>query len=267
MKISIITINKNNALGLQKTMESVLNQTYKDFEYIVVDGSSTDESIEIIKSFKLNNFKWISEPDTGIYNAMNKGIQMSTGEYLQFLNSGDVLVDKTVLIDIVSKLNDEVNILYGNMLKPIKKRLHCDKGFEGRQPTMLDFYRGTLNHSPAYIGRTLFDTYGVYDESLKIVSDWKWFLEVIVIKGVDIHYLDRNITLFDMGGVSNTLKNIELEERELTLKKILPIGVYFDYSNYSFPIEQYQRIKKSKILYSIFYFIERVLFKFEKFRL
>ena len=97
MKLSIITINRNNAEGLRKTMESVLSQTYRDMEYIVVDGASTDQSVNVIKEC-VNQLKnedrrmkldWMSEPDTGIYNAMNKGIKKATGEYLLFLNSGD----------------------------------------------------------------------------------------------------------------------------------------------------------------------------------
>ena len=99
--LSIITINRNNAEGLRKTIESVLSQDVSDktqVEYIIIDGASTDESVEVIKSFennqsnKLQITKWISEPDTGIYNAMNKGIKMATGEYCLFLNSGDYII-------------------------------------------------------------------------------------------------------------------------------------------------------------------------------
>ncbi len=89
MKLSIITINKNNAYGLRKTIQSVINQTYSNIEYIIIDGASTDGSIDVIKKFEDKIDWWASEPDTGIYNAMNKGIKIATGDYCQFLNSGD----------------------------------------------------------------------------------------------------------------------------------------------------------------------------------
>ena len=110
--LTIITINYNNAPGLQKTMESVLAQTSKDFEYIVIDGASTDGSVEFLQSFKLSNFQTlnlISEPDSGIYNAMNKGIRMAKGEYLHFLNSGDWLVDAFVVENMLKELNGLIN--------------------------------------------------------------------------------------------------------------------------------------------------------------
>jgi len=123
MKLSIITINRNNAKGLQKTMESVFMQTFTEFEYVVVDGLSTDNSIVTIKNFEkhltqqqnnqiLQSFRWISEPDTGVYQAMNKGIKMASGDYLLFLNSGDFLVDKRVIENVFGK-EQIADILYG----------------------------------------------------------------------------------------------------------------------------------------------------------
>lgn len=100
MKLSIITINYNNVNGLQKTLESVFRQTCKEFEYIVVDGASEDGSKELLEQFLAKAdfpFRWISEPDNGIYAAMNKGIRMAQGEYLHFLNSGDWLTDEKVV--------------------------------------------------------------------------------------------------------------------------------------------------------------------------
>ena len=108
MKLTIITINYNNASGLQKTMESVLAQTCKDFEHLIIDGASTDDSVNVIENYGLQiahtaiSFQWLSEPDKGIYNAMNKGIRMAQGEYIHFLNSGDWLVDEKVVEDILS---------------------------------------------------------------------------------------------------------------------------------------------------------------------
>ena len=111
-KLSIITINLNNAAGLRKTIESVVNQTFTDYEYLIIDGGSTDGSVEVIKEFADKITYWVSEPDKGIYNAMNKGILKARGEYLQFLNSGDWLVDNEVLFRVFS-LNHFEDILYG----------------------------------------------------------------------------------------------------------------------------------------------------------
>ncbi len=276
MKLSIITINRDNVVGLRKTMTSVFNQTFRDFEYIVVDGNSTDGSVELIKQFdnsSIKHFFWVSEPDNGIYNAMNKGIRMAKGEYIQFLNSGDMLASNDVTEKMLSYLfsspQDEgrgvmASILYGNMLKPLPKRIHRDKGFAGRVPTMLDFYTGTLNHSSAYIKRSLLDTYGLYDESLRIVSDWKWYLQVIALHGVIPVYKDIDVTVFDMNGISTVNSKLDKEERMQVLSEILPASVLKDYNNYSFPIEQVKRINRYWITRNGFWLVERLLFKIDK---
>jgi len=276
MKLSIITINYNNASGLRKTIVSVLKQTSHDFEFIVVDGASTDGSVELIQSFdfcNLHSFQWISETDLGIYNAMNKGIRMAKGEYIQFLNSGDTLAANDVTEKILqvidnkeqrTKDNEGVLILYGNMLKPLQKRIHRDRGFAGRQPTMLDFYAGTLNHSSAFIKRSLFETYGLYDELLRIVSDWKWFLQVIALHGVIPVYKDIDVTVFDMSGISSINSDLDKMERKEVLESILPQSVLSDYESWSFPIEQISRINRYWIISKMFWLTERVLFKYDK---
>jgi len=275
--LTIITINYNNLSGLQKTLKSVLNQTSKNFEYIIVDGSSTDGSIEVIKQYEnssIEYFSWISESDSGIYNAMNKGIGLAKGEYIQFLNSGDILASNDVIEKMLqgienkeqrAKNKEGVLILYGNMLKPLPKGIYRDRGFAGRQPTMLDFYTGTLNHSSAYIKRSLFDTYGLYDESLKIVSDWKWFLQVIVLHGVNPDYKDIDVTVFDMNGISTVNSSLDKEERLQVLSGILPRSVLKDYERWSFPIEQMMRINRYWIINKIFWLTERIIFKCEKY--
>lgn len=304
MKLSIITINYNNANGLRKTIQSVLSQTLTDFEYIVVDGTPTPlpgergDDREVLESFVAekgnteNGFTscswksstvtipggYYSERDSGIYNAMNKGIAVAKGEYLQFLNSGDILASRDVtermirslteqkLIAENSTLNpdlDAIPILYGNMLKTMPKRLLRDKGFAGRQPTMIDFYRGTLNHSPTYIRKTLFEQYGLYDEDLKIVSDWKWYLNVIILQNINPLYVDLDVTIFDMTGISTVNSKQDKQEREIVLQSIMPHKIIEDYQRLSFPMEQWERIQKYKVIERLFWFIERSLRKFE----
>jgi glycosyltransferase involved in cell wall biosynthesis len=167
-KLFIITINYNNASGLRKTIESVVNQTSLEFEYIVIDGALTDGSVGIIKEYKEKITFWVSEPDTGIYNAMNKGINAAKGTYCQFLNSGDTLVEPVVTERMLFNLPD-TSIVIGNMLKKLTSgKILRDKGIGNKKPTFLTFYTGTLNHSSAYIKRSLFEKYGCYDEKLKV---------------------------------------------------------------------------------------------------
>src|SRR5574344_2490955 len=106
MKLSIITINYNNAEGLEKTIKSVINQTFTDYEYIIIDGGSTDGSTDIIKKYRENIDYWVSESDKGIYKAMNKGITYTHGEYLNFMNSGDCFHSSTVLNEVARNFNN-----------------------------------------------------------------------------------------------------------------------------------------------------------------
>ena len=272
MVLSIITVNRNDASGLEKTMQSVLMQNRMDFEYVVVDGASTDGSVMVIKRLAEtfgNRLKWLSEPDKGIYNAMNKGIGIASGDYIQFLNSGDCLVSKDVVGRMCAFLEKNRNpaILYGNMLKDmLGGKILRDKGFAGRESSFLDFYNGTLNHSPALIRKDMFDKYGLYDESLKIVSDWKWYLQAIVFGGEKPVYVDVDVTLFDMNGISETNKDLNIKEREWVLKQLVPSAILIDYEKWTFPIEQMRRLKQHPWAYKLVWLLERGLFKIEKWR-
>lgn len=268
--LTIITINWNNDTGLEKTMSSVLGQVCTDFEYIVVDGASTDGSVDVIKKYAEkfgDRLKWVSEKDKGIYNAMNKGIGMASGEYVQFLNSGDCLASPNVTERMLKVLKDRdfPTILYGNMLKDMPDgRILRDKCFAGQDITFLGFYTGTLNHSPAYIKRSLFDKYGLYDESLRIVSDWKWYLQAIVLGEEKPEYTDIDVTLFDMTGISETNKELDKAERRQVLEGLVPASILADYGRWAFPIEQMKRLKRHPWAYKAVWFVERCLFKKEK---
>lgn len=283
MKVSIVTINYNNIEGLKKTLTSVAEQSYRDIEHIIIDGGSTDGSVEAIKEYVLANptidpfckhtIKWVSEKDNGIYNAMNKGIRKAEGAYVQILNSGDILA----ALDVTERIINEVEnaeypaVLYGNMLKSYDGRTIIKKdtcGGAGAVDSFLYFYKGTLNHDCAYIRRDLFDKYGLYNEEMKICSDWEWYVKAIALGGEKAVYTDIDVTIFDMNGVSESHgKNAELinKERREYLEKILPATVLHDYDAFSFPILQYQRLKKYH-LWGLVYFMERVLFKLEKWR-
>lgn len=270
VRLSIITINRNDASGLEKTIQSVLSQTYSNINYVVVDGGSSDGSVEVVRKYESlfgGRMKWISEPDKGIYNAMNKGIGMAAGEYFQFLNSGDCLVDNEVTGKMCEALTDEgyPTIIYGNMLKKMPSgKIVRDRCFAGQSISFLGFYNGSLNHSSAYIHRGLFDKYGMYDESLRIVSDWKWFLQVIVLGGEKPMYADIDISLFDMNGISETNKELNRQEREQVLAQLVPPAILADYEEWAFPIEQMKRLKRHAWAYKMVWFLERCLFKMEK---
>ncbi len=269
MKLSIITINRNNATGLEKTLQSVASQSFKEFEYIVIDGASTDDSVEIVKKYESQfaHLKWVSEPDAGIYNAMNKGIRRASGDYIQILNSGDSLAADDVterMLEALDKMG-EPSILYGNMIKCFPDgRRYVDNGIGGQEVTFLLFYLGTLNHDPTYIRRTLFNKYGYYDESLKIVSDWKWFMQAIIEGGEEPQYVNINVTLFDMTGVSESNAALVKEEREAVLRQAYPAALLADYERYADPIERYQRLERHPWALKLTGFIERVLFKMEQ---
>ncbi|MBR6848223.1 MAG: glycosyltransferase [Bacteroidales bacterium] len=269
MKLSIITINRNNATGLERTLKSVATQTFKEFEYIIVDGASRDDSVEMIKRYQseFTQLKWVSEPDSGIYNAMNKGIQMASGDYIQILNSGDCLAADDVTERMLAALEKAAypTILYGNMVKcfPDGRRL-VDKGPEGQEITMLDMFEGTLNHSSALISRDLFSKYGCYDEQLRIVSDWKWYIQAIIFGGEKPQYVDQNVTVFDMNGISETNKDLVSAERKQVLEQLFPKMVLADYEKYAFPLDQIKRLKRHPWVYKLVWFLERCLFKLEK---
>ena len=274
MKLSIITINYNNAEGLRKTLASVASQTYKAIEHIIVDGASMDDSVKVIQEYvckveRVNDERmtvvWSSEPDLGIYNAMNKGIRKATGDYIQILNSGDILAADDVTERMVTALNANgiPEILYGNMIKewPNGRRM-CDK-CEAGHLSMLSFYHGTLNHDSAYIRRDLFDKFGLYDENLKIVSDWKWYLQVIPLGGVTPMYVDIDVTVFDMTGVSESNMAFWKVERRPVLETLVPPMILADYDKYGEDMRMIDRLRKHH-LYGLVWFMERVLFKLEK---
>lgn len=286
MKLSIITITYNNLVGLRRTAESVLAQTIADFEWVIVDGASTDGTKEYLDAIVANSvdganavakLQIISESDSGIYNAMNKGIRLAHGEYIQILNAGDCLAAPDVTERMLAALalysekqpargigRQPIDILYGNMLKvDANGRLIGKSGYT--EYSLRQFYASTLNHDCAYIRRALFndDQYGLYDESLRIVSDWKWYLQAIGLGNVRPVYVDIDVTLFDGGGISETNLTLRNQERRRVLEEVLPPAVLWDYDHHAFDMEQMNRLRCHH-LYPLVYFMERVLFKLEK---
>lgn len=220
MKISIITINYNNAFGLEKTITSVLCQTYKLIEYIIVDGASTDSSQVVIDKYKSNISYALSEGDNGIYNAMNKGIKLATGDYILFLNSGDILNSNKCIESVVeSKFTEDLVICDMVYIKNDERHVWVPED----KLTFDILFHKSIPHPSTLIKRKLFDLIGLYDESLKIVSDWKFFM--LAICKYSCSYLRLRIILaeFEGGGISNDPNNYPLISKE----KELVVSEYF----------------------------------------
>lgn len=223
-KFSIITINYNNAQGLNRTMKSVFNQTSKEFEYIVVDGGSTDTSLEIIQQFNdstIQRFQWISEQDTGIYNAMNKGIKMATGDYLLFLNSGDWLSSNDVIERVLSYLNIDFEIVSGE-LELVKSNTDRIKLFPPKTVNLNYSINAGLTHPNTFIKKELFDKYGYYNEQNRIVSDWEFFLIACGLHSCKYKSISVLVSCFEMDGVSNQNDGLLRKETQEALKRLLP---------------------------------------------
>lgn len=220
--LSIITINYNNQKGLKETIQSVVQQTWDQFEYIVIDGGSQDKSKMIIEDYSQYIDHWVSEPDTGIYNAMNKGIKHAHGKYLLFLNSGDVFYDNGVLAEIKSYFNNEISFLIGNLAYFLE-----GKEYMRRSPECLTFsylIDKHISHPSTFIKTDMFRKHGFYNENLEIVSDWEFFFKTLGLNGETYKRLDTTITLFDTNGISYDKNNLQkaLAERERVLRNYLP---------------------------------------------
>lgn len=224
MKLSIITVNLNNRDGLQKTIDSVVSQTFKDFEWIVIDGGSTDGSKELIEQYADHFAYWVSEPDKGIYNAMNKGVRAAQGEYLQFLNSGDYLRETNTLDKVFSNFPSG-DIIYGNLTLQEE-----GEEKENRQyPEKLSFYElylRSLPHPSTFIKTSLLKN-DPYDERLRIAADWKFFLKM-ALESRDFRHIPMFVSCFDQSGISSTNMNLLRSERDLITAEIVPPSILND---------------------------------------
>ena len=253
-KLSIITINYNDKKGLKKTLESVVNQEFKNFEFIVIDGCSTDGSTELILDYKDKISYWVSEKDNGVFHAMNKGIHHSTGDFVIFMTSGDTFYSETTLSEIVPELNSEFDIYYGDNYKESasSKRLKT-------YPEKLNFsffYTSSLNHQSTFIRKSLFEDHFYYNEEYKIASDWEFFTYVICHKNVNYKYLKKTISVYDFNGISSKPEFSEVFQKEKlqSIQKYFPAFVN-DYKNVnelnSKRFLQFQFIKSHKIAWKI----------------
>jgi glycosyltransferase involved in cell wall biosynthesis len=248
--ISIITINYNNAIGLNKTINSVVAQSFQDFEFIVIDGNSTDKSVDIIKQTPRIN-EWVSEKDNGIYDAQNKGILKAKGDYFLFLNSGDILVNNLVFKKVSNFLVGNKSFYYGNLIleKNSVKQNHI-------APKIIDvdfMLNSTFWHPSVFIKSNLFKQHGLYNTAFKICGDYEFFIRCLLKPNITSEYINEFITEFDGNGISNDTSKIELQtrERELAWKLNISELVYislkthnaFSRSKFASVINSLQKIR------------------------
>ena len=252
MKLSIITINKDNAEGLQKTLDSVACQTWHDFEHIIVDGASADSSVDIIRNYAADvhpyPINWLSEPDTGIYNAMNKGIRMANGEYCLFLNSGEYLLRDSVLL-VVFSFSFSEDFVSTNFID--------STGHMGDMPSNVDIIRmwtTTIAHESIFHKKSIFDE-GVYNEEYKYVADWVFLFEKIIMMGASYKKLDVVLNGCQPGCSYNPLL-IPIERRKYLTNKFPSeiVRVLDDYSNLinSAEYKGYEILRRNKIIRKLF---------------
>lgn len=203
MRLSIITVNLNNREGLRRTMESVISQTWNDYEWIIIDGGSTDGSKVLIEEKQALLAYWCSESDRGVYHAMNKGIVKAKGTYLYFLNSGDVLYDKLSLEKVFQNVSSlYADVVYGNAMRIENKR---EKIWEFPSRVDLEFLCwGNICHQSMFIKSNLLKEKG-YDESFKIYADWARWIQ-LYLDGRTFQYVPIVVCGYEMGGVSSNPK-------------------------------------------------------------
>ena len=246
-KISIITVSYNAVATIEQTILSVINQTYENIEYIIIDGGSTDGTVNIIKKYEKKNIDWISESDSGIYNAMNKGVEMATGNYIQFLGADDALSEINV-IEKVGKIlleNQNIDILSGTVWT-VDEKTHMQRIWDNCVDDKKIDEGYLINHQGMFTKRSVLKKYP-FNEKYKIVSDYEFILKTYFDKDIKYKYISLPVAFYSMAGISATdnsrilehievmkkfhlnEKNIEKYEKELIDKnmKINKIKEYF----------------------------------------
>ncbi len=257
MNLSIITINYNNALALEKTIRSVIKQIDKSFEYIIVDGGSTDASNYIISKYAEKVSYWVSEKDNGIYDAINKGIIKASGEYLMFLNSGDCLSDDNITslsMEYITKY-PETDIFYGDILGLIN---HSKSTWLHQHPVelTLSFLKNqNINHQASFTKSTIFKEFGLYPENYKLAGDHWLFLKCF-IAGKMFRHINYPLVVFDYGGVSTSNRALYQNEMKAMWKNLVPIYVQELISE----LDSYRTISQKK-LYKIAFRLDITLKK------
>lgn len=255
MRLSIITVNFNNPFGLEDTIKSVVNQTCHEFEYIIIDGASTKGDLEIIKKYSNFISYWISEPDKGIYNAMNKGVRVANGDYCLFLNSGDTLYRDNTIAEIYEHDFSEDFIEGIIAFKGIPNKFH----FPVSELNLSYYMYKTNNYHQASLIRRQMLIEHPYDETCVIAADMKFNMECIVVNNCAYRALPVIISSYELGGRSETVNHED--ERKRIFKDLFPERVLKDYEDWRFMYE-WPCNKLYPILYKIGHNTKILRFKF-----
>ncbi len=248
MKLSVITVCKNSEKTIEKAIISVVNQTYLNIEYIIVDGDSQDSTKEIIAKYSTFIKNFINEPDRCLWEAMNKGIRMATGDFIYFLNSDDYLIDEHVVKDVVNFIieHPSCDFVYGDIqIRSISGDFNIQKS-----PLPEEILEGMVTgciipHSGSFTKRELFFKLGFFNESYKIGSDYEWVTKLMQDEKLKIFYYPRTIASFYGGGLSSNLRenlsemfaiqnNVEIYQSEYWLKKRIVMLQRAFVDNYEF---------------------------------
>lgn len=226
MKLSIITVNLNNSVGLKRTAQSIIAQNFQDFEWIVMDGGSSDGSLDVIEEYKYRMSFWTSQKDSGIYNAMNSGVKKSSGEFVLFLNSGDSLFETDTLSKVFSKDCRNV-ILYGDCV--ITNYLNHKENIV-RYPDKLifsDLFLRGICHNATFIPRQILISHP-FTESYKIASDWEFFIKM-ALTSYPFQHIDILVTRYEDGGLSTMNLDKNVQERLEIRDHLVPRMIIDEY--------------------------------------
>lgn len=247
-KLTIITINFNHKEGLKRTIDSIVNQTFTDYEWMVVDGGSTDGSKELIEQYQDYFAWWCSEPDKGVYNAMNKGLAQATGEYINFMNSGDLFATHTILEEIFSQPH-KADVLYGRMVVGTIDGEEYWRNMMKPRLRWFDFYNSTLNHQSTFTKGEMFLRFGGFDESYKVYGDWRHFAQIIGIEKATSEFINKKISIYEGGGLSATQEEHCKRELVRLRQEVYP----------TFNYDIYRQLNQLDVVYSSV--ISRLIFK------
>ena len=250
MRITVITVCRNAVDVIDKTVRSVLSQTYRELEYIVVDGDSTDGTLDRLRGYGDLIAHILSEPDTGVYNAMNKALRLVTGDIIVFLNAGDCFASMRVAASVMKAFSNDpdVKLVYGDLLAVFPNGAKLSIKQPGQVTRWKLWLRG-LCHQTVFARRELFESLGCFDEGLPICADWDWTLRAVIISGVKAVHLPIRICDYSMGGLSANQEALRHDKRELhrryysrmercffsLLEAVYKVGARVHIQNYSPP--------------------------------
>lgn len=249
MKISIITISFNSEATIEETIKSVIHQNYLDLEYIIIDGGSTDKTIEIINKYKNNIACFISEPDKGIADAFNKGIKRATGEIIGIINSDDKLFNNALNV-VKNNFHVDSDILYGNLLILGKESRSLSIKYPKNNIEVIKYEMiNTIYHPSTFIRKNAYVKYGLYDINCKSAMDWELLLRMYV-SGAKFQYCNSTLACFRLGGFSGNDNGLGLKEGREFCKKYKGniVAIYYFYYKNELKRRVWINLNKAELL-------------------